>query len=270
MNIFNFNSYKSFLTKKIQSLPGHGRGELSKIAKHLKVHTTMMSHILKGDAHFSMEQSLALADYLTLSDLETEFLIALVQLERAGDQRTKLFFRNKIKEIKARALNLKERFSIENELSEADRALFYSSRVYAQIRLLTAVKRFQTFEALVSEVDLPAKTVRTALDFLISRGLCTETKGKIVYAVKKTYLDAGSPLAIRHHTNWREQAIRSYEHLREEDLAFTYPTVISEEDFLKIREQLVAFIEEFKKDTLPSPSDHLYCLNIDWLKLSKG
>ncbi len=236
----------TFLSKKIRSMPGRGRGELSKIARHLNIHTTMMSHILKGDAHFSMEQSLALADYLALSELETEYLIALVQYERAGDQRTKLYNQKKIEELKNKALNLKERLNFKNELSDADRALYYSSRIYTHLRLLSAVDRFQTFESLVKEMDLPPKSIRKALDFLLSRGLCAEKDGKISYAVKDTYVDARSMLVLRHHANWREQANRKYESLRDEDLVFTYPTVISEEDFLKIRKRLVEFIEQFK------------------------
>ena len=230
----------------------------------------MMSHILKGHAHFSMEQTLALSDFWGLSEFETDYLIALVQFERAGDQRTRGFYLKKLKEIKSRALNLKNRLDVKNELSEADRALYYSSAVYSQIRLLTAIERFQSVESLAEESGVSLKKLRTYLDFLISRGLCTEQKGRISYAVKSTYVDADSPMAIRHHLNWRDQSKKAAENLREEDLLFTYPTVISESDFLKIREALIRFINEFKKTTEPSPSDHLYCFNIDWLKISKN
>ena len=39
-------------------------------------------------------------------------------------------------------------------------------------------------------------------------------------------------------------------------------------DFLAVREKLVRFFEEFKKTAEPSPSESLFCLNVDWVKLS--
>lgn len=269
MKIFEFTDYKRYLRKRIELLPARGRGEVSRMAKHLEVHTTMMSHVLKGDAHFSLEQTLKLADYLALNELETDYLVALVQWERAGDRRAREFCQGRVSELRAKAMSIKDRLDVKNELSESDRALFYSSWLYAHLRLLTAIERFQTFEALVAEVNLPPKTVRRALDFLISRGLCSEKNGRIIYASKATYVDAKSPLVVRHHQNWRQQTQGAFERMRDEDLAFTYPTVISEEDFRLIREKLVQFIEEFKKISEPSPAENLYCLTLDWIRLSK-
>ncbi len=116
MKIFEFNSYKRFIRKKIETLPGHGRGELSKIAKHLGIHTTMMSHVLKADAQFSLEQALRLADYFTMNEMETDYLVALVQWERAGDTRAKEFCLNKVNQIRAKALSLKDRLDVKNDL----------------------------------------------------------------------------------------------------------------------------------------------------------
>ena len=269
MKIFEFQNYKRYVLKRVEQLPARGRGELSRISRHLEVHTTMVSHVLKGEAHFSLEQALKLADYLSLNDLETDYLVALVQLDRAGDKRARDYCRAKLEEIRAKALDLKERLGTRNELSEQDRALYYSSALYAQIRLLTAIERFQSEAALVAELALPARVVRRALDFLISRGLCREERGgRIVYGDVATYVEADSPFAARLHANWRQKTQESFESLRKEDLVFTYPTVISEMDFLAVREKLVRFFEEFKKTAEPSPSESLFCLNVDWVKLS--
>lgn len=269
MRIFDFTHYKRYIKRRLEQLPGKGRGELTKIARHLGVHTTMMSHVLKGDAHLSLEQALKLADYLGFTELETDYLVALVQWERAGDSRARAFCERKVTELREKAQSLKNRLDVKNELTDADRAHFYSSWMYASLRLLTAIERFQSFDALVRETGLPAPSVRRVLDFLISRGLCREEGSRIVYAAKATYVDANSPLVTRHHLNWRQQTQARFEKLRAEDLVFTYPTAISEKDFLAIREKLVQFIEEFKKTTEPSPSENLYCLNFDWIKLSR-
>lgn len=270
MKIYEFTDYKKYFLKRISLLPSNGRGELTKIAKHLDIHTTMVTHIFKGSAHLSLEQTLKLANYFTLNDLETDYLVALVQWERAGDKRTKDYCFAKVSELRTKALNLKERLATQNELSEQDRALYYSSWQNSYARLLTAIDRFQTFENLVGELKLPPQKVRQVLDFLISRRLCREEGNKIVFGSVPTYVESSSPWAARHHLNWRQKTQEKFDQLRSEDMVFTYPTVISEEDFQKIREKLVQFIEEFKKITEPSPSENLYCLNLDWLKLSSG
>ncbi len=266
MRIFEFTDYKDYVRRRIRSLPSQGRGELSRIARHLGIHSTMITHILKGEAHFSLEQALGLADYLALTSLETEFLVALVQWERAGDKRARAFCEAKIDQLKSQALNLGTRISAKNELDEEDRATYYSSWIYSYLRLLTSIERFQAFDALVKELRLPPKRVREVLDFLTSRGLCKEEGGKIQYVGLTTYAEASSLLATRQHLNWRQKTQEKFESLRPQDLVFTYPTTISEEDFKRIREKLVQFIEEFRKTTEPSPSQGLYCLNIDWIR----
>jgi len=268
MNIFQYEHYKSFLTKKISLLPGHGRGELTRIAKALDIHTTMVSHVFHGNSHFTMEQSLKLAAYLGFNELETEYLVALVQWERAGDKRTKDFCFSKIQEIQHKALNLTKRLNTQNELSDQDRAFYYSSWLYPMTRLLTAIDRFQTVEALTQELRLPIAKVRRTLDFLMNRGLCIEEKNKIKYGSVPTYIEASSPLVVRHHLNWRQKSQEQFEQIRDQDLVFTLPGVLSESDAKQVREILIQAIEEIKKVTDPSPSDDLYILNIDWIKLT--
>lgn len=270
MRIFEFERYKSFIDKKISLLPGKGRGELTRIAKALDIHTTMVSHILRGEAHLTMEQSLKLADYFSLNSLETEYLVALVQWERAGDKRTRDFCLGKVNEIRTKALNLTKRLNTQNQLSEQDRAFYYSSWLYPMTRLCTAIPRLQTVESLAQELRLPANKLRDVTDFLISRGLCVEEKGKIKYGSVPTYIEASSPLVIRHHLNWRHKTQERFEQIRDKDLVFTLPGVLSDADADRIREKLVQVIEEIKTLMDPSPSDELYILNLDWLKLTSS
>lgn len=269
MKIYEYYDYKAYILKKIRLLPSRGRGEVTRIAKALNIHTTMVTHILKGNSHLTMEQCLKLADYFGFNDLEADYLLALVQWERAGDKRTKNFFYSKVNEVRSRALNLTHRLDTKNQLSESDRAFYYSSWLYPMIRLLTAIERFQTIESLAQELGLPLNKIRSALDFLISRGLCLEENHKIKYGPIPTYVEASSPLVIRHHLNWRQRTQERFEQIRDQDLVFTFPGVLSENDANQIREKLIQVIEEIKKISDPSPSDELYVLNIDWMKLTK-
>lgn len=269
MKIFEFTDYKAFIAKKIKLLPGHGRGELSRIAKALDIHTTMVTHIVRGHAHFSMEQTLNLADYFGFNELETDYLVALVQWERAGNKRTKDFCWAKIQDLLKKSLNLQRRLGTENKLSDEDRGIYFSSWVYVAVRLLTAVDRFQTVEAIAKELKLPVGRIRKVVDFLLNCGLCIEEKNKIKYGLVETYLESSSPHVLQHHLNWRKKTQEKLESMTEQDLFFTFPVVITDTDAAKIREKIVQLIESVKKISDPSPSEELYSLNLDWVKLSQ-
>lgn len=270
MKVFDFQDYKKYVLAELGTRPKGGHGEFQRIAKALKVHSTMVTHVLKGHLHLSAEQSLALAEYLGLGELETDYLLALVQLARAGDPRTRRYFEQQLTRLKDRSLNLGARLTARSALSEQDQAMFYSSWVYAAIRLLSAVPALQTRAAFAETLGLPPARVNQAVDFLVSRGLCEEKGKRVVYRELRTYVGAESPLAARHHANWRARVVSQLETLGPQELAFTYPTVISEADFLRLREELVRLIERFKKECDASPSEKLYCLNVDWVEIRKA
>jgi hypothetical protein len=86
VRVFDYDDYRQFLADRIASLPGNGRGELSRIAKAIRVHTSLMSHVFKKSKNLSREQALNISLYLGLSDEEAEYLLCLVDIERAGTQ----------------------------------------------------------------------------------------------------------------------------------------------------------------------------------------
>jgi hypothetical protein len=188
-------------------------------------------------------------------------------LERAGDKPAQSFCLKRVNELRTRALNLSERFEAKNELSEEDQAKFYSSWIYTALRLLSATEKYSSEVKMSELTGLPLASVRKALHFLVSRGLSVEVENRIKFGPTKTYLESHSPLVATHHLNWRRKSSEQYDQLRLEDLVYTYPVVLSEKDFLIVREKIVLFIEEIQKLTAPSPSEQLYCLNIDWLRI---
>lgn len=269
MKIYEYSDYKKYVTRWIYQLPARGRGEHTRIAKLLNIHTTMVTHILKGKSHLTMEQSLKLSSHLGLNELEKDYFITLVHYNRASDKDTQKYCMEKLHDIRQKAMNLTNRLEIKNELSESDRAFYYSSYLYSMVRLLTAIDRFQDIPSIAAELDLPMNKIKRVIDFLLSRNLCTEVNGKIKFGDVSTYVEASSPLSHRHHLNWRYKTQQQFENIREEDLVFTFPTVINEDCAKEIREKLVQSIEEIKKVSLPSPSKELYILNVDWMKMTK-
>ncbi|MNT19470.1 hypothetical protein D3C72_1547300 [compost metagenome] len=82
-------------------------------------------------------------------------------------------------------------------------------------------------------------------------------------AQQSTHLEKGSPFLIKHHGNWRVEAIQKSEVLTDEEMMFTANVSLNKEDFLKIRETLVKTIQDVLKTVKDSPAEDVANLNID-------
>jgi uncharacterized protein (TIGR02147 family) len=266
MKPFEFEDYKKFVREKLKTFPRGGHGQFLRIAKLLSIHTTMVTHIFKGDSNLSVEQALALADYFALSPLETEHFVTMVQMARASNAQSRAYFRKQMSELKTRALNLSERLQARKSLSEADQAIFYSSWFYSGIRLLIATRDFKGPEEISEVIGLPLVTVARALEFLVSRRLVQQNGGKYEVGETLTYVGRDSPFVNKHHLNWRMKAIQQLDHVPDDELVFTNSIAISEADFQRVREEIVSFLERYKAIGDPSPSERLCFLTIDWRK----
>jgi uncharacterized protein (TIGR02147 family) len=267
MNLFEFTNYKDFVRKKLKTLPKNGHGQYLRIAKLLGIHTTMVTHIFKGDSNLSIEQALKLAEHFVFTPLETDYFVTLVQSERASNTQSRRYFSEQLTTLKTRALNLTERLHVKKSLDERDQPIFYSAWYYSGIRLLTAIHDFKSTEAIAEMIDLPHATVARAMEFLLSTGLVVQKNGKFSIGETLTYVSRDSRLVSKHHLNWRLKAIQQLDYVPDEDLVFTNSIALSASDFQKIREELVKFLEKYKEIGDPSPAEQLCFLTLDWRTL---
>jgi uncharacterized protein (TIGR02147 family) len=268
VTVYEFNSYKEFVREWVRTADGGPRGQYLKMAKSIRVHTTTISQIFQQEKDLTLEQAHLLTDHLGLNALESRYFMSLVQMGRAGTADLKSYFANEAKLLKAESELIKNRVVKGERLSAAQRAIFYSQWYYAAIHLLTDIPDLQTPEALSAATELSLKRVREVLEFLENSGLCTVVEGRYKPSQLRTHIDKGSPLAARHHTNWRLRSIESIETMTERDLAFTAPLTISAGDAGKIKSLILQFIEDATAVIADSPSEEGYCLNIDWFKIS--
>src|SRR5690242_4991269 len=130
MKILDFNNCRDFVTKTVRSLPKAGRGEFLKIAKHLGMHTSTLSQVLSGLKHFTLDQACLLADYFGLNELETQYLLHMVELERAGTERLRTTLKKQMARIKEQSRALSVVIPGKRKLSEPEKAVFYSNWFY--------------------------------------------------------------------------------------------------------------------------------------------
>jgi len=270
MKIFDFSNYKDFVLARVHAMPKRGRGQFLKIAKLLGIHTSMVSHIFKGDSHLSVEQALLLADLLALTELETSYFAFLVQHARAANRQGRAFFEKQLKDLKTRSLNMSERLKGQQTLDERDQAVFYSAWYYSGIRMLFAIDPDASLESVAERARLPLKTVVSAVEFLLAKGLLKAQGKGYVPGETQTYVNREARAVGQHHLNWRMKAVEQLNDVKDEELAFTSVIAVSRADFLRMREEIASMIVNIKKIGDPSPSEELCFLTVDWRKLKLG
>jgi hypothetical protein len=114
---------------------------------------------------------------------------------------------------------------------------------------------------------LPLSLVTEVIEFLEETGLIEEKKGVYHYTKRRIHLDRNSPFIQRHHINWRSQALLSAEKNLPEDLHYSVVVAISEEDFKKMKEILIAGIEKARQLIGPSKEEKIYALTIDFFEM---
>ncbi len=267
MDFFEFDNYKSLILNRIKEMPRQGHGQFSRLAHHLRVHSTMISHIFNGDKSLTGDQAFGVCDYFGFNEMQTDFFLILVEQERAANHKLKSHHGKKLNEIRRKAATVSERLPKDLGFSEEDRATFYSQWYYSGVRLLSAIPGFQNLDAIAAHFELPTKKVASILEFLIRTGLCREKNGQINFGPTRTHIEADSPLASRHHINWRIKSMERFDYMADDELAFTSPVVLETKDAAKVRKLILNFLEDSDKLFDQSKNEELFCLNVDWVRV---
>ncbi|MGZ3780824.1 MAG: TIGR02147 family protein [Pseudobdellovibrionaceae bacterium] len=270
MTIWEHSDYKKFIRDWISQQPKQGRGMAANIASTLAIHSTMVSHILNGNSHFTIEQAIRLGKLiLNLNANELKFFVLLVQMGRASNNETREYFLSQVNQEKTKFLNLADRLPPTKTLELKDQALYYSEWYYSGLRLMMALPGDHSISSLARALNLNEELVRKVLDGLIEMGILEHQNGDYKITEAQTYLPRSSPFVNRHHTNWRLKLLSQLGESDENNLHFTNAITLSHKDFFNVRENLVKFIQEFRSTTEPSPPEELACLTIDWFRVNK-
>lgn len=267
VSVFEYEDYKDFLRKWISQSPNNGRGQIKKISEFANMHSTLVSQILKGDRHFSMEQALQVSKYLELEELAQEYFMGLVEYEKAGSYELKYFVKQRMVKIKDTSLKLSERIKNKKALSDEDKKIFYSHWSYTALWVSFSLEKINTIEQAATFLEIPLSKTKKVCEFLLSCGLLIEEEGKIKNSASVTHI-ADDPLILsKHHGNWRHKAMEHHPIMSKDNLSYTAPLTISEEDFLKVREKIVGLIKEMIQTVEKTKPEKVVFLNLDWISL---
>lgn len=266
-SILTYKDFRKFIRHAFTTRSKNGFGESTKLAQALGVNNTLVSQILKGDKCFTLEQAVSAAEHLNLNELESEYFILLVQLDRAGTKQFRNFIEKQIERLRLKSQELVNRIQHDTEISEEKRATYYSDWIYSAVRLSTALPDLKTTEAIAQRYNLPHTKIKEVVDFLLSADLLKLEKGQLSLGIQSTHLKAQSPWIKSHHANWRQKALQDISSGNPQSLHYSAPLTISKKDAEKIREILVKTINSVDEVLGPSESEELYAFNIDWFHI---
>ncbi|MBC7753111.1 MAG: TIGR02147 family protein [Moraxellaceae bacterium] len=262
-SIYDFQDYRLYLKSWILQRSTETKGLQGKLAHSAGISSTLMSRILSGEKHLSLEQAVEISDYLGLNELESDYFILLVEIGKAGSHKLRTKLLNKAhavaKKVSVRILNT-------SGIDENIKSIYYSSWIYAGIRNLVATPGKHDVLSISQRLALPKNIIAQAVDFLLKNGLCVQGAIGISYASLRTHLDSDSVFINNHHGNWRYKALQIMEQKKSSNLFFTSPMSLSHNTATEIRQMLPQLIETVMKKVEPSPSEKVYALNVDWFE----
>jgi uncharacterized protein (TIGR02147 family) len=270
MNLFEFTDYRLYVKAWLREAKKEGRSNLTRLAATASVHPTFLSHVLIGRKDLSLEQASALSETFAHTKLEREFLFALVQRARAGTPNLRRYWDEKREELLREKNRLSLRFEEHREISDEERATFYSSWIYLAAWACTAIDNGQSSSQIAERPGLSRIKAEEVLNFLGRIGVCQERAGRFHIGDHHLHVPNESPFVVKHHMNWRMKAIQKMDTRESDELFFSAPMTISRRDFGVIRERLNGFIKEAVDIGKDSRAEHLVCLDIDFFRPEKG
>ncbi|MCB0349717.1 MAG: TIGR02147 family protein [Bdellovibrionales bacterium] len=267
-DVFDFTDYKAYLLHFIKHSPKNGRGVRRAMAEAIRCPVSHISQVISGSSQFTAEQAEEMNDYLGHTEDKAQYFMLLVHYARAGSHKLQERLKKQITAAQEKRLFLKDRLGVKAEILPADQATFYSSWLYGAIHVMTTIPEFQTREKISDHLNISLKKTTEILEFLVQIGLVVENKNEYRIGTSRIHLGSDSPLISKFHTNWRMKAIQSLD--REDtqrDLHYSSAITLSEDDYLKIKSQLVKSINDAKNIIRDSKEETLAAFSVDFFKI---
>ena len=266
-NVFEFSDYRLYVKSWLEYSKAMKGLNLTKLAEVIQVHPTFLSHVLGGTKDLSLEQAALISQHFAHTRLEQEFFFIILQLNRAGTPLLKGMLLKRKKEIEGEKNKLTSRFQKHKQLSDEQRAIFYSSWIYVAIWAATGIGQGQTLSSIATMFSITRTKAEELLSFLTQTGLCREKNDVFTPGEMHVHVPNESPFVVKHHTNWRIKAVQRMDNRDSSELFFSAPMSLGKREFEIIREKLNGVIKEVVDVVKDSEAEEVVCLNIDFFKI---
>lgn len=267
-SLFEFQNYQDFMQSQLGGKSSRS-GSKTLLSEQLGIKTSYLSRILSGDADLTPEQALTTCQFFSLSGIEQEYFLLLVNHQRAGTFELKTFYKNALNKVLKESQKIEKRIHEPQALSKEDSLKYYSRWIFLAVHVAVSVPGLKNLRSIADKFNLKLEEAQEVLDFLVQTQIISYDLQKRQYSVGPTYTHIGnqSDLIYHHHYNWRVKALEKVALKDEKALHYSALFSLSKDDALKIKDKFLELIKNNVEILKPSKEEVLYCQVIDFFEI---
>jgi len=269
MDLFDSTEYKAYLID-ILGEKGKRSGLRQRLAKHLGCQSSFLSQVLNGAQDLSLEHAERVSQFLQHGELERDYFLALVLKARAGTVSLREHWESRMNNLRKEKHHLHKRLKDVKTLQAEQTAIYYSAWYYAAIHVASSIPGLGRADKLAEFFGLPREMVLKVLEFLERNGLVVAKSEGYAIGPTHVHLAKDSPHVIRHHSNWRLEAMRELERGTTDGLHYSAAVTISREDAVLLKELLRSQLKENLGKIASSKEEEVFCYSLDFFSLKRS
>lgn len=264
MDVFRHNQYRDLIESLI-----HLRGnetKRSELAKAAGCSPSWITRVLNGSVQITPEQTLGIANHFHLTEIETDYFLGLVDLERAASLPLRKRIQKKLDSLKRQGSTLGAAVKTDAAISEENTVRYYSSWIYPAIHVACMAGPCSSQE--ISErLQIPFSKAQEVIRALSAMGLLAAELGKWKATHKAVHLPASHSMAHIAHANWRHRTAQRLQDHGSDGLHYSAVHCLSKKDAQIILEILKEAVLRCQKTIEASNSETLMVFCLDWFGL---
>lgn len=242
---------------------------LARLAQEVQIQPSYLTNVLKKRADLNSDQLYHLAQKLSCSSEETDFLLLLLEYTRTQIPSRKAQLKERIEAIKNEKLTAKNVLQSETlALNDAQVNEFYLDPLNDLVHLYCSLDKLDkndiSAEALSKKFGISSAKAKKILTLLEKLNLLTYKNAKWSASKITKHLPKESPLCKPFHTQHRLLALEKLQKTDEEEY-YSFSASISADEATKeaIKIEFLNFLKSVQQITEKAPSKELFQLNFD-------
>jgi uncharacterized protein (TIGR02147 family) len=264
-SLYQAKGYREFVAFQLKKA---GRGSRSALTEKLGVQLSYLWSVLNGKQDFTPEQILGCAEFFQLKESETEWLMLLLNRDRAASVKVKEYYQRQLNRLKGTQSEVQKRVRVANEVDSEYLLEYYSD--WRPIAFTMAIRnpKTRTAKALAEKFSLSVTQSNQVLQLIEKAGMAKFEKDEFHPTQARFHLGS-HPAALKlHHTHWRQKALEAIDQLREKDeLHYSSVMSIDLEAYQEIRKIILKSIEKMEPSIEKAKDSEVVVLAIDLFKV---
>ena len=266
MSLFAMTDYRAFIREKINE-NGKVRGYQARLSEAAGVHGSYISRVINSHVHLTSDQGANLAEFWRLDSEETDYFLDLVLLERSTSSALKTRIQQRLAKVRRSRENLARRFSSSHAISSENRGVYYSAWYFSAVHILLTIPEFRTVSKIAARLLLSPDLVQQVLETLEKMGLTERSNTQWRTLQTDVHIAEQKMWARIHHSHWRQKSALKIQEMDPAAVHYSGVHTLSKADALKLKNEVIQFLERSRKIITPSPEEKLVFLGCDFFEI---